>query len=210
MLSNANLDNEALNCKNSGLEKLQALYRGNRARKSYVPRALAGEKIVCPFVSCEQDIIIQILDIIRDFRLSSDYTFVDLGSGDGKVLIEVARMSCARCIGYELDEVKCSTANRRIAESGLSSRVHIIHADIMDADLSCASVIFTFLLPSCMKNLSEKFLIACAPGTLIISYKFKLPESDGWTPIKVFSCRDIVNPRGCSQHSACLYAYFSP
>jgi len=86
----------------TGLAKLQALYRGNRARKSYVPRLLAGEKFVCPFVSCEDDIILQVLEIIRNFKLSGQYTLIDLGSGDGKVLIEVAKTPTLFALGMKL------------------------------------------------------------------------------------------------------------
>jgi len=87
--------------------------------------------------------------------------------------------------------------------------VSIICTDILNADISAANVIFTFLVPSCMINLSEKFLGLCSPGTLIISYKFPLPESDGWIPEKVVSCRDLINVKSDSNDSANIYAYMT-
>ncbi|CAM9269464.1 unnamed protein product, partial [Ectocarpus fasciculatus] len=130
-----------------------------------------------PFVSSSSAVT---NDLIRLVNVKSFDVVIDVGCGDASVLIDLAKTSGARCIGYEIDSVLCATARRKIAESGLTSVV-IVEGDIMSADFSVATVIYIFLVPSCLQALSPLLLKKALPGTRIVSYHFPFPEEDGWT-----------------------------
>jgi protein-L-isoaspartate O-methyltransferase len=106
-------------------------------------------------------------------------TVIDLGSGDGRIVIAAAARFGARGLGVELDErlVRASRENARRA--GVAERVEFLHGDVLRADLSPATVVTIYLLASLMERLQPKLLGELAPGTRIVSHAFQMR---GWRP----------------------------
>lgn len=104
---------------------------------------------------------------------------VDLGSGDGRIVIAAARSFGARGLGIELDArlVEASRDNARRAE--VSDRVSIIQGDVLVSDISMASVVTVYLLPSLINQLQSRFIYELKPGTRIVSHAFGMA---GWKP----------------------------
>ena len=103
--------------------------------------------------------------------------FVDLGSGDGVLVIAAARRG-ARATGIEYDRGLVELSKRRAREANVSERTHFIRGDIFKTDFSDATVVSTFLLPSMNLQLRPTFL-AMKPGTRIVANTFAIGD---WEP----------------------------
>jgi hypothetical protein len=104
---------------------------------------------------------------------------IDLGSGDGRIVIAAAQKFGARGLGIELDAalVEKSRESARLAQ--LSERVKFVQGDVLVADISRATVVTAYLLPALMVKLQPRFIDELAPGTRIVSHAFTMA---GWAP----------------------------
>jgi len=160
---------------------LQAVFRGRRERNLHVVRARMNCKTVCPF---QRTPIQAISIIINTLCLTSKDTVLDIGCGDGSVLIQIALQTGATCIGIEIDSVLCQTAQRLVLENKVNHLVKIINSDIDDendlprdvVDFTQVTTIVLFLLPSCLENLYHVLQAKCTMNHIkIITYKFPIP-----------------------------------
>lgn len=110
-------------------------------------------------------------------RLTPDDRLVDLGSGDGILVIEAARRG-TRARGIEYDRKLVEFAKKRAAEAGVGARTKFVRGDIFETDFSDATVVTTFLLPSMNLRLRPTFL-AMKPGTRIVANTFAIGD---WEP----------------------------
>ena len=104
----------------------------------------------------------------------------DLGSGDGRIVIEAARKYGARAVGIELDPELNKKAARNAEKAGVGGKVTFVRADFFKTDLSDASVVTLFLSPSINARLQPKFRRELKPGTRIVSHRFPMPPD--WKP----------------------------
>ena len=96
-----------------GLSKLQAVFRGKRSREIHGERAKNGAAIICPFVAANASVVDKLLQLAD---IGKDDTVLDIGSGDGTILVEIASKLDISCLGVEIDEVLCRTARRKVEE----------------------------------------------------------------------------------------------
>jgi precorrin-6B methylase 2 len=104
---------------------------------------------------------------------------VDLGSGDGRIVIAAAQKFGARGLGIELDAALVETSRKRARAAKVDDRVSFVQGDVLTADLSGASVVTVYLLPGLMGRLQARFIDELAPGTRIVSHAFGMA---GWMP----------------------------
>ncbi len=109
-------------------------------------------------------------------------TVVDLGAGDGRIIIAAARHYQAKGLGYEVAVLPYSIGFVKIRVLGLTRSVQLKYANFFKADLSQADVVCAFLTPAAMAKLKPKFEREIKPGARIVSYAFKIPD---WQPIKI-------------------------
>ena len=181
------------------MEKLQAKFRGDRARNLHVKRALRQELIVCPFLSSTPQVVQDIINLIEnnEIYITNDDIILDLGCGDGSVLIGLLKQKqiYCKCIGVEIDNILCKTAIRKISDENLNGYINIIEGDIINTELynlNKGTIIFTFLVPSCQEIVSKLLKKQCKKGVYIIAYKFELPKIDGWIPLSISETNDVV------------------
>ena len=140
--------------------------------------AAQGEdrELQAPFITTPDDVVERML---RFAGTGPADLVVDLGSGDGRIVIAAARKFGARGLGIELDSrlVDVSRDNARRAQ--VSDRVSIIQGDVLVADFSKASVVTVYLLPSLIGQLQSRFIYELKPGTRIVSHAFGMA---GWKP----------------------------
>ena len=99
---------------------------------------------------------------------------VDLGSGDGRMVIAAARRGAkARGVEYNPDMVQLS--RQRAVQAGVQDRAAFVEGDMYEADISDASVMALFLLTENMRRLQPRFL-SLKPGSRIVSNTFAIPE----------------------------------
>jgi SAM-dependent methyltransferase len=102
---------------------------------------------------------------------------VDLGSGDGVLVIAAAKRG-ARARGIEYDRGLVEYSKRKAAEAGVTALTRFVRGDIFETDFSDATVVTTFLLPSMNLRLRPTFL-AMKPGTRIVANTFAIAD---WQP----------------------------
>lgn len=107
---------------------------------------------------------------------------VDLGAGDGRLVIAAAKHYGARATGIEFDAGLVALARRLARQQGLSpGRLRMIQGDVFREDFADATVVGLYLLPEMLLRLRPR-LLKLRPGTRIVSHHFKIPD---WEPDEV-------------------------
>ena len=104
---------------------------------------------------------------------------VDLGSGDGVIVITAASKLEAAGHGVDIDPALVERSNAEAARLGIAGRATFQVQDVFKADLSRATVITLYLLPSMMINLRSKLFTEPRPGTRVVSHDYNF---DQWLP----------------------------
>jgi hypothetical protein len=104
---------------------------------------------------------------------------VDLGSGDGRILITAARKYGARGMGVDIDpqRVKESLANAK--DAGVADRVQFHQRNLFDTKIADATVVTMYLLPRVNLELRPRLLTELKPGTRVVSHDFDMGD---WKP----------------------------
>ncbi|MEJ2502173.1 MAG: class I SAM-dependent methyltransferase [Gemmatimonadota bacterium] len=95
-----------------------------------------------PFLGTPVGLVPALLDAAR---VGPEDHLVDLGCGDGRILVAAARHTGCRCLGIENDPVLAALARKRVAEASLQDRVSVVEGDAHGVALAEASVVFLFL-----------------------------------------------------------------
>jgi predicted RNA methylase len=147
-----------------------------------VPRRPAREPDV-PFTATPQPIVESMLQLAQ---VGPDDVVFDLGSGDGRIPIVAAQTYHARGVGIELVPELVERSRRVAQEGAIADRVRFIEGDLVDADLSEATVV-TLYLSSDVNAKLEARLHRLRPGTRIVSRQFPL---GAWVPDKTIRADD--------------------
>jgi cyclopropane fatty-acyl-phospholipid synthase-like methyltransferase len=113
-------------------------------------------------------------------RVTSADVVYDLGSGDGRIVIEAARKYGARAVGIELDPELNKKAAKNAQKAGVADKVSFVRADFFKTDLSEATVVTLFLSPNINARLQPKLRRELKPGARIVSHRFPMPPD--WKP----------------------------
>jgi len=152
---------------------LQALPVAAQETKPFEPQLHQPGKDV-QWVPTPGPLVEKMLDLAE---LTPEDRMVDLGSGDGVLVIAAARRG-ARARGIEYDARLVEFSKRRAREAGVDKRTRFDQGDIFKTDFSDATVVTTFLLPSMNFQLIPTFL-AMKPGTRIVANTFGISD---WQP----------------------------
>jgi Methyltransferase domain len=104
---------------------------------------------------------------------------IDLGTGDGRILLAAARERGASGEGVDLDQVLIRRAEEQAREDGLAERVSFRVEDLFRTPLGRASVLTMFLLPEVNLRLRQRILEQMRPGSRVVSHAFDMGE---WQP----------------------------
>jgi SAM-dependent methyltransferase len=158
-------------CLKTAASTLLALLCLTAAAQSSAP-ALDEE---VPFVTTPDHVTVTMLEMAA---VGARDHVIDLGSGDGRIVITAARRFGASGLGVEIvpDLVQRSLDNARRA--GVAARTAFRVQDLFDTDLAAATVITMYLLPDVNLALRPR-LLALAPGTRIVSHDWDLGD---WLP----------------------------
>jgi SAM-dependent methyltransferase len=137
---------------------------------------VAGKDV--PYVPTPFDIVEQMLNIAQVGAADVVY---DLGCGDGRIVVAAAKLG-ARGVGIDIDPERISDSERRAEREKVKERVKFITRDLFAADISEASVVTLYLLPSVNMRLRPKLLKDLKPGARIVSFSFSMGE---WEPDKI-------------------------
>src|SRR3954468_24105039 len=129
------------------------------------PQSWAWDDGTVPYVNTPVEIVERML---RMAQVGRDDYVIDLGSGDGRIVIEAAKRG-ARGLGVDLDPTLVKLATQNAQAAGVADRARFEARDLFETDLSPASVITMYLLPDFNAKLLPRFL-ALKPGTRIVSH----------------------------------------
>ena len=129
------------------------------------------------FVPTPQEVVEAMLKVAK---VGKGDVLYDLGSGDGRIPITAAqKYRIARGIGVDINPERIQEANENLRKARVGDRVRFVNADLFETDLSDATVITLYLLPTLNLKLLPKLLKEVKPGTRIVSHAF---DMGSWKP----------------------------
>ena len=157
-----------------------------------------------PYVPSPQSVV---SDMLRYAEVGPTDFLIDLGSGDGRIVLTAAKVFGARGFGVEIKDDLVRRSNEAAQKEGLADRVKFMKQDLFKTDLAQASVITMYLLPDTVNLLKDKFLNELRPGTRIVSHDYPLT---GWIPEKYvqMDLEDKVQISGVT--TTLIYLYVVP
>jgi len=157
-----------------------------------------------PYVPSPQSVV---SDMLRYADVGANDFLIDLGSGDGRIVLTAAKVFGARGFGVEIKDDRVRRANEAAQKEGLADRVKFLKQDLFKTDISQATVITMYLLPDTVNLLKDKFLSELRPGTRIVSHDYPLT---GWIPEKYvqMDLEDKIQISGVT--TTLIYLYVVP
>jgi SAM-dependent methyltransferase len=143
----------------------------------------AQRNLDVPFVPTNQPTVEAMLRVANVGP--NDYV-IDLGSGDGRILITAARLRGARGFGVDLDPRRVKEATENAKTAGVADRVQFFQRNLFDTKISEASVLTMYLLPRVNLELRPRLLAELKPGTRVVSHDFDMGD---WEPDLKLSVR---------------------
>lgn len=135
-----------------------------------------GPRLDVPYKGTRPAVVARMLEM-ADVR-AGDHV-IDLGTGDGRILIAAARERGASGFGIDLDAVMIGKAQASARRAGVADRVRFETGDLFKADLSAADVVTMYLLPEVNYRLCPRLLAQLRPGARIVSHAFDMGD---WKP----------------------------
>jgi ribosomal protein L11 methylase PrmA len=127
------------------------------------------------FVPTPQEVVDAMLKLAK---VTKNDVIYDLGSGDGRIPITAAKTYGARGVGIDIDPQRIKEATENLKTAGVGDRVKFLNQDLFMTDISEATVVTLYLLPSLNVKLIPKLNKELKPGTRIVSHAFDM-SSDG-------------------------------
>ena len=129
-----------------------------------------------PYVPTPQKVVEAMLDLAA--VRANDFV-MDLGSGDGRIVLTAATRHRASGVGVDIDQELVDRANATARKLNIADRVQFVKQDVHATDIRRATVLTLYLLPGMMNTLRPKFLKELRPGTRIVSHDFDFGD---WKP----------------------------
>ncbi len=132
-----------------------------------------------PYVPTRPEIMERML---RLAQITPADTVIDLGSGDGRLVIAAVKEGAKRSMGYEIHPGLTKLSNWNIRQAGFEGRAIVLNRSMWKANLTDADVIFLYQIPYAMGRIKKLLESQLSPGSRIVSHAFKIP---GWEPDEV-------------------------
>ena len=148
-----------------------------------------------PYVPTPHDVVEKMLQMAR---VSAGDYLIDLGSGDGRIVVTAAKKHGARGFGVDINPERVSEALANAQKNGVTDKVAFYQRDLFQTELSQATVISMYLLPRVNLELRPK-LLDLKPGTRIVSHDFAMGD---WKPdahVQIYSREKYTGAGGESE-----------
>jgi 16S rRNA A1518/A1519 N6-dimethyltransferase RsmA/KsgA/DIM1 with predicted DNA glycosylase/AP lyase activity len=148
---------------------LSAVFVG--AQQTQAPADKGGK--IAPYFPTPETIVDKMLKL---GELKAGETMFDLGSGDGRIVVDAARKYKAIAIGVELDDSLYKQSMDRIKRLGLAPTARIIHGDLLQQDYSSADLLTVYLLPVATDLVTPILEKQLKKGTRIVAHDFQFAQ----------------------------------
>ena len=136
----------------------------------------AEEDLDTPYVPTPEAVLKRMLELAE---VKPGETVIDLGSGDGRLVITAALKYGAHGFGVELDPLLVERSNESARRAGVADRAKFLQQDLFETDFRAADVLTLYLLPDVNLALRPKILADLKPGARVVSHDFGMRE---WRP----------------------------
>ncbi len=176
--------------------------RGRRFAAALILAAIAAgaraqdTELRPPFVSTPQEVVERMLALAGT---RTDDFVMDLGSGDGRIVIAAARQFGARGLGVDIDPKLVALSRENARRAGVEALARFEERDVLATDLSPATVVTIYLLPWLVDRLQPKLMHELNPGARIVAHAFAMK---GWKPDRSEHLRVLQPERGQSGESS--------
>jgi SAM-dependent methyltransferase len=140
-----------------------------------------------PFVPSPMPVVIRMLEV-AEFK--KDDVLYDMGSGDGRIVIQAAKKYGVRGVGIDLNAELVEKAKANAVQEGVSHLVEFRAIDGLSVDISEATVVTLYMFKWFNNQLRPK-LQKLRPGSRVIAHDFDIDE---WKPTRI----EYVNPNESS------------
>lgn len=143
-----------------------------------------------PYVPTKKE---KIKKLLKMLKLKKGQSFYELGSGDGRVVMEAARLGL-NSFGIEQSWIRVTWSKLQAKRAKLSN-AQFIHGNIFNQKLSQADIVFIYLLPKGVEKLFPKLTSELKKDTIVITQTFHFSN---WQPIKKINLpgKDFINGGG--------------
>lgn len=127
-----------------------------------------------PYVPTPQEVVDRMLALAK---VGKNDVLYDLGCGDGRIVVTAAKQLGARGTGIDIDPVRIAEAQDNARKAGVDKRVSFKVGDLFQTDLSDASVVTLYLLPTINTRLRPRLWQQLKVGSRVVSHAFDMgPE----------------------------------
>ena len=158
-----------------------------------VPAPLAGQETSAPARTPDVHFVptdtTKVREMLTAAQVDSKDLVYDLGCGDGRFVITAVKQHGARGVCVDIDPVRIKESRHNADTAGVTKRIEFVEGDLFEQDLSKATVVTLYLLPSLNERLRPKLFKELRPGTRVVSNAFDMGnwKADRTLNIKTFS-----------------------
>jgi SAM-dependent methyltransferase len=132
-----------------------------------------------PYVPTPPEVVDRMLEMAQ---VKSGDVIYDLGSGDGRIIIQAAKRYGVKGVGIEIDADLVQKARDNAFKEKVEDLVEFRMQDALTVDVSPATVVTLYMLPEFNAKLRPIFDKELKPGSRVVSHDFVI---QGWVPDKV-------------------------
>jgi SAM-dependent methyltransferase len=132
-----------------------------------------GAQLDAPYLVTDYDVVDAMLSMAQ---VRPDDFVVDLGSGDGRILIAAAKSHGARGLGVDIDPARVREAARNAQTAGVSQRVEFRREDLFQTPIAEADVVTLYLTPEVNLRLRPRILAQMRPGARVVSHDYDMGD----------------------------------
>jgi predicted O-methyltransferase YrrM len=141
------------------------------AAQTAAPAPLRSPDVI--FVPTPQEVVDAMLKMAK---VGPNDVVYDLGSGDGRIPITAAKTYGARGVGIDIDPQRIREATENLKTAGVGDKVRFLNQDLFTTDISQATVVTLYLLPSLNLKVLPKLNKELKPGTRVVSHAFDMGD----------------------------------
>lgn len=154
-----------------------------------------------PFVPTPMEVVDRMLELAEVKKGDVVY---DLGSGDGRIIIQAAKKYGARGVGIEMDRLLVERARAKAQEEGVSQLVEFRVEDALQTDVSPATVVTLYMLPWFNAKLRPTLQKQLKPGARVVAHDYDI---EGWPPTTMEKWPEIEQFPGGYTHQHIIYLW---
>jgi SAM-dependent methyltransferase len=130
-----------------------------------------------PYVPTPQPVVDRMLEL---GKVGKDDVLYDLGCGDGRIVITAAKVHGAHGTGIDLNPVRIAEAQANAKKARVEHLVNFKVGNLFEADVSPATVVTLYLLPTVNLELRPRLWKQLKVGTRVVSHAFDMGPD--WPP----------------------------